>query len=852
MYTIILFQTPEAKEELSKRLKELKNKLKFVRTRIHTFSRLMRKFSLGQDRFARQYWVLPSVGGVIVEGVETSLDQTLQSDFQEGDGAVTATLMDAEAAGISGSQESICETKQELGETSTDVTEAAKSERVLGEINECIAHKKEEEGASCDERGSGDRVAKRKECGLSDVASEKLGSPSEQMAEKVDEMETAPSPSRGDDSGRLSFDKHVHSLTDPVVASGPQEEEEEEARKHSSRYAAITDSVCNEDTSSLDKSVHLVESCDPAVSQTDHNVASASKVSHLEEERATYNADRQSHDMVDTEVGGGAAAAEMQVEALSCQELLEEEDADKNVNMAAASSQLPSAPHSSTRGDIHVHAIETTEDAGESRQSSQVAQVSLGAEECTALASSTTTTVQPSVYAAPRPPSTSSCSPWFSLFPRELCEAVQVAYIDNQAVLVKSTTNHHHVQQQQQQQVQHVIATDAAGHQYIMAAPAPGVGGSTTTPAAAATPQYAYMTADGQIIAAAAGQNQVIQQVTGMSYALVGNTLVQVPQTQYIAVNASGQQFMIAGGAAGQPSANQQAGVQYVALNGGNAAASASVGTIQAAAAAGSQQGQQYVAVVEREGGGQMLVQVGGGSGDQQKATPNAPAQQYIVQTAADVASRNALVATASAQPGSSSEAAGAVGSDGSPQKPQYGIVNSDGSITLIDEETVASYNAAALASSKVTAGSSAVQQQSSDGGRSLESGEQGVKVEIEVPNQYPQVYIKTEVEEEEEGEEQRAELESAQALASKQAAVLEESSSGVSGQTAVVVVEQPDGGAASSVAVKEGVVSGGASVQAMDTSSSDHTVASMQVGNVDAHNYLYVHLYTIVMICGK
>lgn len=38
----------------------------------------MRQFPLGQDRYARQYWVLPSVGGVIVEGVETSLDKNLQ------------------------------------------------------------------------------------------------------------------------------------------------------------------------------------------------------------------------------------------------------------------------------------------------------------------------------------------------------------------------------------------------------------------------------------------------------------------------------------------------------------------------------------------------------------------------------------------------------------------------------------------------------------------------------------------------------------------------------------------------------------------------------------------------------
>ena len=33
----------------------------------------MRKFPLGLDRYARQYWLLPGLGGIIVEGVETSL-----------------------------------------------------------------------------------------------------------------------------------------------------------------------------------------------------------------------------------------------------------------------------------------------------------------------------------------------------------------------------------------------------------------------------------------------------------------------------------------------------------------------------------------------------------------------------------------------------------------------------------------------------------------------------------------------------------------------------------------------------------------------------------------------------------
>ena len=61
-------------------------KQQYVRSRIHTASLLMRNFSLGQDRYARQYWMLPELGGIIVEGVETSLHGNLQSDLRADEG----------------------------------------------------------------------------------------------------------------------------------------------------------------------------------------------------------------------------------------------------------------------------------------------------------------------------------------------------------------------------------------------------------------------------------------------------------------------------------------------------------------------------------------------------------------------------------------------------------------------------------------------------------------------------------------------------------------------------------------------------------------------------------------------
>ena len=79
-------------------------KQQYVRSHIHMYSRLMRKFPLGQDRFARQYWLVPDLGSIIVEGVETSLHGDNQLDVREAeDEYVTVTSemgMEGETGGI--------------------------------------------------------------------------------------------------------------------------------------------------------------------------------------------------------------------------------------------------------------------------------------------------------------------------------------------------------------------------------------------------------------------------------------------------------------------------------------------------------------------------------------------------------------------------------------------------------------------------------------------------------------------------------------------------------------------------------------------------------------------------------
>ena len=176
---------------------------------------------------------------------------------------------------------------------------------------------------------------------------------------------------------------------------------------------------------------------------------------------------------------------------------------------------------------------------------------------------------------------TENTKPWFSLGPRNPCETTRLAYVNNQTVIGSGS-----VQPQQQ-----VVTASPSQQQYIMAAP---------------TAQYAYMTPDGQVVAAAGGQ-AMIQQV-GVGYGLIGNTLVQVPQTQYVAVDSSGG---VIGNFIGQqnPSVqyavtqNEGGGVQYVALGdpGGG------TGYVTVGGAGGQP---TIMQAVNREGGGQMLVQV--------------------------------------------------------------------------------------------------------------------------------------------------------------------------------------------------------------------------------------------------
>ncbi|XP_053500356.1 bromodomain adjacent to zinc finger domain protein 2A isoform X3 [Ictalurus furcatus] len=59
--------------ELERQIDKLTKRQEFFRKKLLQSSRCMRAMSLGQDRYHRRYWLLPNIGGVLVEGPEEIL-----------------------------------------------------------------------------------------------------------------------------------------------------------------------------------------------------------------------------------------------------------------------------------------------------------------------------------------------------------------------------------------------------------------------------------------------------------------------------------------------------------------------------------------------------------------------------------------------------------------------------------------------------------------------------------------------------------------------------------------------------------------------------------------------------------
>ena len=556
---------------LQKRIKRLKQKLITIRNRIHHSSRMMRKFPLGQDRYARQYWVLPSLGAILIEGVETSLDANLQLEpvARDGSGGEEGVTPRHESAGA----------RQGGG---IDASVASSSRVILREDlrQMVVSDTPGDQGAELGLRGGAvsGGVAETSEgcssgCGLGGECVE-----SQQGV-------AASSSSAGINPGDVASSKMATSEEREGERDGP-----DIATTHTSERAMMME-------------------CEPSVSTP------------REEGGAKIGADF-------TQQSDGATEGQVrldrnEMEGVADGGMSQEAGLGAGTESGGVSvgegHQL--APMEQEGGGV----VCTTEPgSGYERGSPHVPLSSVAPDERPIVLS------QQSVAGAAVVQVGEEQGVWFSLFPREPCETSQVTYINSQqqqqqggvalpsqqvALVATTTADSAQLQTQQQQQQQQQVLAAAA---------------TSATP----TQQYVYVTPDGQVVGgttAAAATPQVVGGGAGMAYALVGNTLVPVAsqQPQYVAVNPApqqGVQYVIA-------QQDQQGGIQYFAVGGpaaagggggdegGVASGARGGGAWQSASAQQQQQPQilavsdgsgqqQLVQVVAREDGGQMLVQV--------------------------------------------------------------------------------------------------------------------------------------------------------------------------------------------------------------------------------------------------
>ncbi len=658
-------QTPDDKELLQKRLKRLKQKLIWIRNRISLSSCMMRKFPLGQDRYARQYWVLPSLGGILIEGVETSLDANLQlqspKEKVEREEELAAQQggkfdFDGQLRNNTTSRVIIREDlRQPQGVGLSPKTDNGGE----GPLPGCVASQSE-----------GVALGKGSSCRPDDQKLETAGGDSTTSREAFDSPAGG---NQGNASGNKSNSGEANTTATALESEHRQDsnaevsskEEMDVSMESSSSSAAGDEGVAGRGSRNImfetDDSMEMERGAEPTsggiaatvgggscvlegVGKTQAGLADGSAPMQMDcnsDSTATATVNSSSH-LVESpekpEQGLSMPEERMQVEEGPLNMKLDERvfsPQSKIDDQAGPSSPKLEKPISSFQS-MH-------------EQRNQLLEAHFG-EKTLALIE--------------------EHNPWFSIFPRQQCESGQVTYstnqiaqqqqqgvvaIGNQQVAVASASagmslssdsTHLPTQQsmQQQQQQQHVIA----------AAPTP-----------APAQQIVYVTPEGQVVGGAQSQVAAPQVVGGganTAYALVGNTLVPVggqTQTQYVAVNSGAQpgvQYLLA-----QP--DQQGGVQYFAI-GGNGAAAATAATTEGGGASssggaglwqashqpqylaiGEGSNQQIVQVVGREDGGQMLVQVVPEQG--QMATAAAGGQ--VIVAAAQPQGGQVVMATAAA-----------------------------------------------------------------------------------------------------------------------------------------------------------------------------------------------------------
>lgn len=88
MHPVHVHETEEeaglSAEELDKKIENLQRKCTLATNKLNRAIHGMRVTSIGQDRYHRRYWALPSAGGVFVEGIESGEPEELENNISNG------------------------------------------------------------------------------------------------------------------------------------------------------------------------------------------------------------------------------------------------------------------------------------------------------------------------------------------------------------------------------------------------------------------------------------------------------------------------------------------------------------------------------------------------------------------------------------------------------------------------------------------------------------------------------------------------------------------------------------------------------------------------------------------------
>ena len=442
----------------------LPQKQKYVRAKIHASSRLMRKFPLGQDRFARQYWALPNMGSIIVEGVETSLYGDTQVPMEGSEEVARERSGETGHSGGPGAQEVTAVSKCVPAHLQNG--DPALPECSFATVSTVNSSEQMEVEGEEQEGSSGANVSVQQ--------TRKRWSPD------VPRMDSIP---RGQNDANTYGEQS--SVGQGTCAEGWESDRQtgmewnQNDVQHKLPFENTPEMDSNERTSSI-------------------SGAMDTPVAELEDPNTLADNEECSLPMSSTPTTGSYTVDKC------------EDENRPEVN-------LPNSASSVGQESPCVGA------APQSCESSPQYDVDTGDTQPSTGSRQTTETLSTQCDSPSVAPDHSKHHKWFSILPRQPCEAAPAATAAVESNPAAQVTANQLVSPTQQ---------------YVMTAPM-------------AASQYAYVTPSGQVI----GQ-PMIQQV-GMGYSLVGNTLV--PQAQYVAVNPSQQvQYVVAG----------QQGMSYVMMGG--------------------------------------------------------------------------------------------------------------------------------------------------------------------------------------------------------------------------------------------------------------------------------------------